>query len=126
MKLNEPLTWKQLCEETGHEDWVKLKGNDRKLALLKLQHICTIGQFHSEYGVRYKITSRRPKTQYKWETLKPGQEYGLWTLIEKSEDGREWLCECKCGKRKIVKAKNLIYGISKSCGCTRGRKKRRD
>ena len=28
-----------------------------------------------------------------------------------------WLCECDCGKEKIVSRGNLIYGNTRSCGC---------
>lgn len=28
-----------------------------------------------------------------------------------------WLCECDCGKRKVVQARNLRNGRTKSCGC---------
>lgn len=49
-----------------------------------------------------------------------GLVYGKWTVIEKIENGREWLCECSCGDktRKPVDVYNLKSGKSKSCGCT--------
>lgn len=28
-----------------------------------------------------------------------------------------WLCECDCGKKKVVLSGNLNRGIAKSCGC---------
>jgi hypothetical protein len=54
-----------------------------------------------------------------------GQEFGRWRVIERSVnkiylDGHTksmWLCECACGKRKIVASNSLRSGHSKSCGC---------
>jgi hypothetical protein len=34
-----------------------------------------------------------------------------------------WLCLCDCGKETIVRHSNLIYGISKSCGCLNNEKR---
>lgn len=62
---------------------------------------------------------------------------GRWTVIERADDliykgdrnhGKirkepAWLCECACGRMKVVSAANLIYAIkhpgqgSASCGC---------
>lgn len=30
-----------------------------------------------------------------------------------------WLCQCSCGREKIVSYRNLVYGKTRSCGCTR-------
>lgn len=49
-----------------------------------------------------------------------GKKYNRWTVIEKSKtkNGKTyWLCECECGKRKIVYGTSLRSGKSKSCGC---------
>ncbi|WP_097026146.1 hypothetical protein [Clostridium peptidivorans] len=51
-----------------------------------------------------------------------GKKYGYWTVIKRSKNinGRStWVCECKCGNRKIVKLHDLRNGRSKSCGCLR-------
>ena len=29
-----------------------------------------------------------------------------------------WLCECRCGRRKIIRGQNLLRGRTKSCGCS--------
>jgi len=28
-----------------------------------------------------------------------------------------WLCQCKCGNKKIINKSSLIQGLTKSCGC---------
>lgn len=57
----------------------------------------------------------------KCEDLK-GREFGFWKVIERAENhpttrSAQWLCECVCGKRRIVRASALRTGRSKSCGC---------
>lgn len=46
----------------------------------------------------------------KFGRLKVIKEYNL------SKNGA-WVCVCKCGKEKIVKADHLLNGSTKSCGC---------
>lgn len=52
-----------------------------------------------------------------------GQHFGYWKVIERAVNTKggqtAWLCECKCGRRKIVQASNLRNESSKSCGCIR-------
>ena len=45
-----------------------------------------------------------------------GEKYGYWTCIEPRPNGK-WLCRCECGTVKEVARKNLLSGISTSCGC---------
>jgi hypothetical protein len=49
-----------------------------------------------------------------------GHRYGLLTVIKKvvnEKDRMAWLCDCDCGKSKIVKGSYLRAGLVKSCGC---------
>lgn len=49
-----------------------------------------------------------------------GQKFGRLTVIERQESrqGRSmWLCQCECGKQKIVSSSHLKSGAVKSCGC---------
>lgn len=46
-----------------------------------------------------------------------GKKFGLWTVIDKSEQKNYWICKCECGTIKKVFRGNLIQGTSKSCGC---------
>ena len=50
-----------------------------------------------------------------------GMKCGNWTVVERAPNAGKcqtmWLCECACGKRKIVNAYDLRTGHSKSCGC---------
>ena len=54
-----------------------------------------------------------------------GQTFGHLTVI--IEAGREpsgcvlWLTECDCGKRKVIRSRNLLHGNkTTSCGCRQG------
>lgn len=54
-----------------------------------------------------------------------GQRFGRWTVISRAEDqvckdgyrNVMWNCRCDCGNEKAVRAKTLVSGQSKSCGC---------
>lgn len=49
-----------------------------------------------------------------------GMKFGRLTVIERTENrGKEvmWLCKCDCGNECIVRARNLVNKITKSCGC---------
>lgn len=49
-----------------------------------------------------------------------GKTFNKWTILEYLEKrGKEYfyLCECECGTRREVQARNIIKGGSKSCGC---------
>jgi hypothetical protein len=52
-----------------------------------------------------------------------GQVFTRWTAISCnsaqtcSPTNRRWLCRCECGTIREVKAKNLLYKLSRSCGC---------
>lgn len=54
-----------------------------------------------------------------------GQRFGRLVILRQAEDyvlksGRrkiQWLCQCDCGKTKIIKTDNLRSGCTKSCGC---------
>lgn len=50
-----------------------------------------------------------------------GKEFGKLKVIEFSHVNEKyrsyWLCECKCGKRKVIARASLISKRSESCGC---------
>ena len=52
-----------------------------------------------------------------------GKQFGYWTVIRRDELARNgrarYLCRCKCGSERVVVAKNLKNGSSRSCGCLR-------
>ncbi len=52
-----------------------------------------------------------------------GKQFNNLRIVEyagTSKDGQAmWLCECKCGERKIVAGHSLRSGKIKSCGCIR-------
>jgi hypothetical protein len=49
-----------------------------------------------------------------------GQTFGRWAVVERSHrrsKGAYWLCRCECGLERVVRARSLRRGISRSCGC---------
>ena len=55
-----------------------------------------------------------------------GQKFGLLTAVRPTEERRGdsvvWECLCDCGNTKFVPTKQLMSGITKSCGCLRRKK----
>lgn len=53
-----------------------------------------------------------------------GMSFGKLTVIrlsgEKKARHLAWECQCECGEKTNVLAKNLNSGQTKSCGCLRG------
>lgn len=62
----------------------------------------------------------------KREPLKPGDRFHDLVTIERVNDLRtgmvKWRCRCDCGELTIVETKYLRSGVTKSCGCRRGRR----
>ncbi len=56
-----------------------------------------------------------------------GQTFHSWTVLgyegTNTHGGSQWLCKCKCGTVKHVRASRLLQGTSQSCGCDRHRNK---
>lgn len=50
-----------------------------------------------------------------------GQRFGRWTVLCLAEPNKwrttRWLCQCDCGKLKVVVGTSLRRGKSQSCGC---------
>ena len=48
-----------------------------------------------------------------------GQIFGKWTVLhfaKREPDDRFWLCKCTCGRERTVRQRNLLQGLSQSCG----------
>ena len=55
-----------------------------------------------------------------------GKKYNKLKVIsfyDITNNGSRWLCECDCGKQKVIAASQLKRGTTKSCGCLRSAKK---
>ena len=55
-----------------------------------------------------------------------GDRFGRWTVLREGElyfapsgryKAKRFVCQCKCGKEKLVRESTLISGESTSCGC---------
>ena len=49
-----------------------------------------------------------------------GQKFGRLTVIKRAENVKKktmWRCVCECGNEKIVEARSLKIGETRSCGC---------
>jgi hypothetical protein len=52
-------------------------------------------------------------------SVRPGERYGRWTVIERTQGGSHprYVCRCECGEEREVFALNLKNGQSTNCGC---------
>lgn len=41
--------------------------------------------------------------------------------IKNSDPDQYWVCKCDCGNEKIIRARNLANGNTRSCGCASGK-----
>ena len=52
-----------------------------------------------------------------------GKVFGRLTVISQAASDKcghaRWLCQCECGKEKIISSSSLIEGSTQSCGCLR-------
>ncbi len=49
-----------------------------------------------------------------------GRNFSRWQVLKFDHQGEHasfWLCQCECGRQRIVNQNNLVAGISRSCGC---------
>ena len=50
-----------------------------------------------------------------------GSRFGRWIVLSFSHVGynhrKYWLCRCDCGTERIIAARHLVSGESRSCGC---------
>lgn len=48
-----------------------------------------------------------------------GKDFSYWHVLKKVSDSgaAKWLCRCKCGTERVVLARSLKPGASRSCGC---------
>lgn len=58
-----------------------------------------------------------------------GERYGRLVVLElapsEGAPGARWLCQCDCGRQKIVRAADLQRGSTRSCGCLQAEKRRK-
>lgn len=65
---------------------------------------------------------RRTKFQIGSHSLE-GKVFGKLKVLKRTErdnskrSGSYWDCQCKCGKKSVVKGTSLVGGFTKSCGC---------
>lgn len=56
-----------------------------------------------------------------------GKKFGLLTVVARVGSDKKgqalWYCKCACGGNTITNTYNLTSGITKGCGCLRGKKK---
>lgn len=121
MKLNVNLKWKELCKETGHEEWAKIQQQKSRIAKLKL--ILKEVNVIKSARTYYMIIDDKPAPVVKkfvYQQIEPNQRYGKLTVIEKIKDEGSkttWKCLCDCGNTTETLCYNLISGTTKSCGC---------
>lgn len=57
-----------------------------------------------------------------------GHQFGMLRVTATAEpDSRKqtrWICLCECGAEKRIRASSLLYGMSRSCGCKKGARRK--
>lgn len=52
-----------------------------------------------------------------------GHKFHNWTVLEEADslnNKKRWLCQCVCGRKKVLYQYVISHGRSRSCGCKRG------
>ena len=72
---------------------------------------------------RQEIRTRRNKGVQNTRELIPGEQFEKLTVVKffgKDNNGKiAYVCQCQCGKSRIVRRSYLLSGRTKSCGCQR-------
>src|SRR5208337_1346662 len=66
------------------------------------------------------MTDRYQKLSAALRTDLTNRRFGRLSVLRYSESRHRaayWLCRCDCGTRKVVIARSLVSGHTKSCGC---------
>lgn len=98
---------------------------EHEKAVFMIKKVCPIcGQ---EFMSTRSIVSNRDKYCSKECSIKArikdltGRKFGKLTVVEfkgsNNKTGALWLCKCECGNEKIITSRNLLSGVTKSCGC---------
>ena len=79
---------------------------------------CLRREILKELDLKHLIPRIGPPIKH---VIQLNKKYNRWTAIEQinKSNPRIYLCECECGNRKNIEAKDLSRGKSKSCGCLR-------
>lgn len=88
-----------------------------ELGLCKSMNNSTIELFAQKLHVKFRVIYNM--LELKHEKI-INKRFGKLKVIDfyKMENGASfYLCECKCGKEKIVKGNSLVSGLVISCGC---------
>lgn len=52
--------------------------------------------------------------------VEAGDVFGKWTVLEICHSGEDFVsCRCECGTERPVRAKRLVFGETRDCGCVR-------
>lgn len=73
-----------------------------------------MGFCYSHYMKNWRYGTPTPQFAPKWADIR-GKRYG--TLIVRARSGRQWLCDCDCGRSRLASAGELNReGDSSTCG----------
>jgi hypothetical protein len=89
----------------------------KKDGIVNLRSI--IGNKAKSCGCINKLFPKRGLNNKRCDDLR-GKKFGMLTPIEIDNnrvDRVHWKCKCNCGKSKTVSSKNLMLGLTTSCGC---------
>lgn len=76
--------------------------------------VTTINKYLKQYGINLP-------TKHIETADKIGKKFGKWTVLhappKKNGRSQKLMCLCDCGVQKLVDARSISSGTSKSCGC---------
>ena len=104
-----------------NKEWLKKKYIEEKLSTTGIAKLCEVSSTTiRDWLIKYNI----PRRDFGMGNLIDitGRRFGRLVVISRSyPNGKDratrWLCQCDCGKEKIILRGSLKSGSTKSCGC---------
>lgn len=95
----------------------------------KYGYMCKCDCGNKKFATKYQLTNNIIKScgckQYasKYGDLL-GKRFGKLVVVKEVEKTKysqsQFLCQCDCGKEKVILATSLTHGVTTSCGCNKG------
>ncbi len=109
------------------ETWIGGKKNISRKWVCR----CVCGNTHKIAGGDLRANPPIPEScgclsRPQSHSLEIGQRFDHWTVLAKTYKittkgvkATQWLCQCKCGTKRVKSAWELVKGLTKSCGCAK-------
>lgn len=84
---------------------------------------CSVTTPHLTRGIETDCGCKQRQSKSNNDLI--GKQFGYLTVIQQSA-GSSYLCRCTCGNEKEIEARDLLRNHNTSCGCMRGKHRRKD